>query len=78
MELTIDYCTDCGHSDKAIKTAEAAAQNYEEEFDQIVLVPADDGVFRVSIEGHIIFDIDEDSFEVGKIMERIDERLEEE
>lgn len=76
MELVIDFCTDCGHIDKATEAAREILREHATDFDSTELVPAENGVFRISIDSEVVFDIDEEEFSVTKITENVDEHLE--
>lgn len=77
MQLTIDYCTECGYLDKAVEAAREVLAEYGESFDKAELVPSEGGVFRVSVESEVLFDIDEHQFSVKEIQERVGEHLQE-
>lgn len=76
MDLTIDYCTDCGHLDKAVEIVREVMDEYDESFEKAELVPSDGGVLRVSIESEIVFDLDEDEFSIDDIKRKVAEQLE--
>ncbi len=75
MKLVIDFCTDCGHVEKAVESVREILEDYPDDFDTAELVPAEDGVFRISIDSEVIFDIDEEDFSVHKINEKVEEHI---
>jgi len=75
MKVTIDYCTECGHLEKALEVTENILEEYGEKFDKLELVPSDGGVLRVSIEGEVVYDIDQDSFTREEIIKGVEEYL---
>lgn len=75
MDLTVDYCTECGYREEALETARFALEEFEAEIDSIRLVPSKGGIFRLSVDGEIIFDLEETDFSKDKIIEAIGERL---
>lgn len=76
MKLTIDYCTECGYIDRALEAARLVMEDFGNDFEQIQLVPSEGGVFRVSIESEVVFDLDEEDYSVSKIREGVEEYLE--
>lgn len=77
MELVIDFCTDCGHIDKATEAAREILREHANHFESAELVPAENGVFRISIDSEVVFDIGEEDFSVTKITEDVEKHLEE-
>lgn len=77
MDLTIDYCADCGHLDSAVEAAREVLDQYADDFDKVELVPSEDGVFRISIESEVVFDMDQDEFSVADITDAVEENIEE-
>lgn len=77
MELTIDYCDDCGHLDRAVEIAREVMEEHSEILAAVELVPSENRVLRVSIESEVVFDLDEDKFSIGDIKQKISEYLEE-
>lgn len=77
MELTIDYCTECGYLKRAVEATEEVLEEYPQNFDSVELVPSDGGVFRVSIDSEIVFDQEEDDFSREKVRENVERYIEE-
>jgi selenoprotein W-related protein len=76
MELTIDYCDECGHLDKAVEIAREVMEEYSESFDSVELIPSENGVLRVSIESEVVFDLDEEEFSISDIKQKVSDHLE--
>lgn len=77
MDLTIDYCAECGHLDKAVQIVRDLLEEHDDTFEKAELVPSDGGVLRVSIDSEVVFDIDEDDFSIEQVDEKVEEYLEE-
>lgn len=76
MELTIDYCADCGHLDKAVEAARDVLDQHADDLERVELVPSEDGVFRISVDSEVVFDIDQDEFSVSDITDAVEENIE--
>ncbi|MFB6190643.1 MAG: Rdx family protein [Candidatus Nanohaloarchaea archaeon] len=76
MELTIDYCDECGHLDKAVEIAREVMEEHGESFESVELIPSGNGVLRVSIESEVVFDLDEDEFSISDIKQKVSDHLE--
>ncbi|MFB6147559.1 MAG: Rdx family protein [Candidatus Nanohaloarchaea archaeon] len=76
MDLTIDYCEDCGYLDKAVEIAREVLQENADRLDSVELVPADSDVLRVSVESEVVFDIDEEDYSAEAIEQKVSDRIE--
>ncbi|MFB6213480.1 MAG: Rdx family protein [Candidatus Nanohaloarchaea archaeon] len=77
MDVTIDYCTECGHLDKAVEAAREILAEHGESFEKLELVPSEGGVLRISIESEVVFDLDEEDFSVSDINQEVADYLQE-
>ncbi len=77
MELTVDYCVECGYREKAVKAAEAILEEFEDELESARLVPSGGGIFRLSIDGQIVFDIEKQEFSRDKVIQAAAEKVRE-
>jgi len=69
--IEIEYCVPCEMLDRAQKTQRALLEAYGERLDRVALVTGDSGVFRVAVDGETVFDVDEDGFDVDRIVDRV-------
>ena len=60
MDVEIEYCVPCGFRDRAVEVQETVLNGLEQELDSVSLVMGDHGVFRVSADGEVVYDKDED------------------
>jgi len=75
-EVDIEYCHPCGHLERALDVQGAVLGRYGEALESARLVVGDGGVFRVSVDGEEIFDVDEEAYDREAIVERVGTRLE--
>ena len=54
--ITIEYCTRCRWLLRAGWLAQELLQTFDQDLDQVALVPSDGGIFRIKIEGHQVWD----------------------
>jgi selenoprotein W-related protein len=67
-DVEIEYCVPCGFRDRAIDVERAILTALERELEELRLVMGDHGVFRVSVDGEVVFDKAEDEFDVDGIV----------
>jgi selenoprotein W-related protein len=53
--ITIEYCWECMDTLRAVKTTEEILIEYEDRIRQLTLIPGDNGVFEVDVNGKRIF-----------------------
>jgi selenoprotein W-related protein len=73
--IEIEYCVPCGFREQAVDVQRAVLNALERELDEISLVMGDHGVFRVSVDGDIVYDKADDEFDVDDIVREVRERL---
>ena len=54
--LRIEYCTGCKWLLRAAWTAQELLSTFEHEVEEVALVPAGPGVFRVHLDGEVLWD----------------------
>jgi selenoprotein W-related protein len=69
--VEIEYCVPCGFRDRALSLQRAILTGLERELDSCRLVMGIDGVFRVSVDGEVIFDVADDDFDVDAITREV-------
>jgi selenoprotein W-related protein len=73
--VEIEYCVPCGFLDRAQAVQESLLRTFGERLDAVTLRTGRDGVFRVSVDGTVVFDVADDEFDVDEIVRRVrDER----
>lgn len=65
--VEIEYCVPCGFLDRAEEVQHALLSTFGEEIDELALVTGDHGIFEVRIDGDVIFEKDEDDYDVDGI-----------
>lgn len=57
--VEIEYCVPCGHRNNALDTADSLLAEFGRDLDGVAVTPGHGGVFRVSVDGKVVFDKDE-------------------
>jgi selenoprotein W-related protein len=70
-DVEIEYCVPCGFLNRASDLAEALLSAFGEDLDRVSLVTGDHGVFRVSVDGEVVFDKDEDDYDADEITRQV-------
>jgi selenoprotein W-related protein len=70
-DIEIEYCVPCGFLERASDLAETLLSSLGEELDRVSLVTGDRGVFRVTVDGEVVFDKDEDDYDVDAIVREV-------
>lgn len=73
--VTIEYCDPCGFLDRAIEAEQRILESYGTILDDIKLIPGDGGVFQIHVQDTVVFDIDDEEYELTTIMEDVHEQL---
>ncbi len=76
-DVSITYCVPCRYQFKAIQDADAILKEFGQRLNALRLVPGDDGVYNVAVDGNVIFSMDETEHfpETRELIERIRARL---
>ena len=69
--VEIEYCVPCGMLDRALDVEEAVLRQFGDQLERVSLVTGDHGIFVVRVDGEVIFDKDEDGFDVDEIVRRV-------
>lgn len=56
-EVSITYCVPCRYQHKALEDADAILNEFGERLSGLRLVPGDDGVYDVHLDGKLIFSL---------------------
>lgn len=73
-QVEVEYCVPCGHRGHAMKVQEAILEEFGRGIDQVALKTGDGGVFKVRVDGELVFDKSEDEFSIDGIVESVRER----
>lgn len=75
-EVEIEYCVPCGLLDPALETERALLEALGQELEGVRLRTGHGGVFRVSLDGEVLFDkADGDAYDPEKILTRVRDGL---
>lgn len=66
--VEIEYCVPCGMLERAQSVQTAILEEYGLELDEVALVTGDGGVFEVRADDELLFDADDDEFDVDQIV----------
>ncbi|MFC6721800.1 Rdx family protein [Halobacteriaceae archaeon SHR40] len=70
-DVKIEYCVPCGFRNRALDVQKAILSGLENKLDTISLVMGDHGVFRVQVDGDIIYDKAEDDLDIDEIVREV-------
>lgn len=69
--IEIEYCVPCGLRENALNTADAILAEFGRELDGVTLTPGHGGVFKVYANEEVIFDKDEQRYDIDTITDAI-------
>jgi selenoprotein W-related protein len=70
-DVEIEYCVPCGFLDSAESIQHAVLQQFGERVDRVSLVTGDHGVLTVAVDGELVWDKEEDDYDVDEITRRV-------
>ncbi|WP_135535511.1 MULTISPECIES: SelT/SelW/SelH family protein [Halostella] len=73
--VEIEYCVPCGFLDRAEDVQHALLSSLGNDLEAVTLRTGDHGVFRVDVDGDVVFDKAEDEFDVDGIVRSVRERI---
>jgi selenoprotein W-related protein len=73
--VDVEYCVPCGLLERAQETQRAILEAFDHDLDHVSLTPGDGGVFKIRVDGELIYDKDEEAYDIDVITERIGERV---
>lgn len=73
VDVTIEYCVPCGHLDRAQDLQGTILTEYGQRVDGVRLRTGDSGVFRVTVDGDLVFDVEEDEYDEDAIVDAVGE-----
>jgi len=72
--VDIEYCVPCGHLDQAVQTQRALLETFGQRLDGVQLTTGDGGVFKIRIDGELVWDNADDGYDLDDIVETVDAR----
>lgn len=73
VDVDIEYCVPCGHLDRAQQLEGAILSEYGQQVNSVRLVTGDSGVFEVTVDGDLVFDVAEDDYDEDAIVASVGE-----
>jgi len=73
--VDIEYCVPCGHLDQAVQTQRALLETFGQRLDGVQLTTGDGGVFKIRIDGELVWDNADDGYDLDDIVETVDARI---
>lgn len=73
--VDIEYCVPCGMRDRAVEVQTAILEQFGQGVEDVALVTGDDGIFEVRVDGDLVFDKDEDEYDVDAIVDAVGEHV---
>lgn len=70
-DVRIEYCVPCGFRERALDVQGAVLNALEPRLDSLTLEMGDQGVFRVSVDGEVVWNKTEDEFDLDDIPRRV-------
>jgi len=70
-DVEIHYCVPCGHLDRAQSLQNALLSEFGQDLDAVSLVTGDGGVFEVTVDGELVFDVDDEGYDAEEIVSRV-------
>jgi selenoprotein W-related protein len=73
--VEIEYCVPCGYLERAENIQHALLTSLRGRLDEVALVTGDHGVLQVRVDGDVVFDKDQQEYDVDAVVRRVRERL---
>lgn len=74
-DVEIEYCVPCGFLPRAENVQHELLEEYGPELDRVALKTGDHGVFKVRVDGEVVFDKDTDEYDPDAIVDRVMDRV---
>jgi selenoprotein W-related protein len=69
--VEIEYCHPCGFLERAENVQHSLLSTLGEEIDELTLVTGDHGIFEVRVDGEVVFEKEEDEYDVDGITREV-------
>lgn len=73
--VEIEYCVPCGFLNRAEEVQHALLSALGEELEAVTLRTGDHGIFVVRADGDVVFDKDDDEYDVDEIVRSVRDRF---
>ncbi|EMA39129.1 SelT/SelW/SelH family protein [Halococcus hamelinensis] len=70
-DVEIEYCVPCGFLDRAEAIQHALLTSFGDDLDRVALVTGDHGVLEVRVDGQVVFEKEEDEYDVDGIVREV-------
>jgi selenoprotein W-related protein len=70
-EIVIEYCVPCDFLERAEAIQHQLLQQFGERIDSAALATGDKGVLRVRVDGDVVWDKDDDEYDLDEITRRV-------
>ncbi len=74
-EVEIEYCGECNLRAEAIETADAVLKNHQNELEDLHLKVGKGGVFKIRVDGDIVWDKNVKELDVDEVVQNIRPKL---
>lgn len=74
-QVEIEYCVPCGLLPDAQEASTALLREFGRDLDAVTLRTGHGGVFKVAVDGDLVFDKAEDGYDVEEIVDRVETRV---
>ena len=72
--IEIEYCVPCGLRESTLDALDAILEAFDREVDGLTLTPSYGDVFKVYVDGEVVFDKDEQDYDIDTITDAIQAR----
>ena len=69
--VEIEYCVPCGFLERAEEIQHALLTSFGDELDRVALVTGDHGVLEVRVDDRVVFEKEEDEYDVDGIVREV-------
>jgi selenoprotein W-related protein len=73
--IEIEYCVPCGFLERAEEIQHALLEQFGNRLDRVALVTGDHGVLTGAVDGDVVWDKEEDEYDIDAITRRVRESL---
>jgi selenoprotein W-related protein len=70
-DVEIEYCVPCGFLDRAEEIQHALLTSFGDDLDRVALVTGDHGVLEVRVDEQVVFEKEEDVYDVDGIVREV-------
>lgn len=74
-DVEIEYCVPCGFLNRAEDIQHQLLAQFGDQLDRVSLVTGDHGILQVRVDGAVVFDKEEDAYDLDEITRRVRSEL---